>query len=125
MAALTLLEFGSTRNRKAMKRSTPRKGEARNKKFGIKTLGGTVGPVMSYCQSHMTLASFDEDNLFPCYGFGDASTHEQEVFSFYPDDKFCDGVEDVIFETCRLATIVNGVLRKTTKEMEQMACMHG
>ncbi|KAJ0785448.1 putative transcription factor C2H2 family [Helianthus annuus] len=43
-----------------------------------------------------TLASFDEDNLIPCFGFGDASTHDQEVFSFYPDDKFCDGFEDVL-----------------------------
>ncbi|KAI3737376.1 hypothetical protein L2E82_27376 [Cichorium intybus] len=43
-----------------------------------------------------TLDSFDEDNLIPCFGFGDASTHDQEVFSFYPDDKFCDGFEDVL-----------------------------
>ncbi|CAI9267270.1 unnamed protein product [Lactuca saligna] len=43
-----------------------------------------------------TLASFDEDNLTPCFGFGDASTHDQEVFSFYPDAKFCDGFEDVL-----------------------------
>lgn len=25
-----------------------------------------------------------------------ASTHDQEVFSFYPEDKFCDGFEDVL-----------------------------
>ncbi|KAK9073554.1 hypothetical protein SSX86_007878 [Deinandra increscens subsp. villosa] len=43
-----------------------------------------------------TLASFDEDNLIPCFGFGDASTHDQKVFSFYPDEKFCDGFEDVL-----------------------------
>ncbi|KAJ0760132.1 putative von Willebrand factor, type A, copine, von Willebrand factor A-like domain superfamily [Helianthus annuus] len=43
-----------------------------------------------------TLASFDEDNLIPCFGFGDASTHDQEVFSFYPGDRFCDGFEDVL-----------------------------
>ncbi|XP_071733356.1 E3 ubiquitin-protein ligase RGLG2-like [Rutidosis leptorrhynchoides] len=43
-----------------------------------------------------TLASFDEDNLVPCYGFGDALTHDQEVFSFYSDDKFCDGFEDIL-----------------------------
>lgn len=72
-----------------------------------------------------TLASFDEDNLIPCFGFGDgktlqisislaqscvlgmilvlcifyklaASTHDQEVFSFLEDDKFCDGFEEVL-----------------------------
>ncbi|CAA3016857.1 E3 ubiquitin- ligase RGLG2-like [Olea europaea subsp. europaea] len=43
-----------------------------------------------------TLAAFDEDNLIPCYGFGDASTHDQDVFSFYPDERFCNGFEDVL-----------------------------
>ncbi|KAK2663611.1 hypothetical protein Ddye_002185 [Dipteronia dyeriana] len=43
-----------------------------------------------------TLSSFDEDNLIPCFGFGDASTHDQEVFSFYPDDRFCNGFEEVL-----------------------------
>ncbi|XP_031250736.1 E3 ubiquitin-protein ligase RGLG2-like [Pistacia vera] len=43
-----------------------------------------------------TLSSFDEDNLIPCFGFGDASTHDQEVFSFYPDEKFCNGFEEVL-----------------------------
>ncbi|KAL8200765.1 hypothetical protein R6Q57_012104 [Mikania cordata] len=43
-----------------------------------------------------TLAAFDEDNLIPCYGFGDASTHDQNVFSFYPEDRFCNGFEDVL-----------------------------
>ncbi|KAI3503503.1 hypothetical protein L1887_31946 [Cichorium endivia] len=43
-----------------------------------------------------TLAAFDEDNLIPCYGFGDASTHDQDVFSFYPEDSFCNGFEDVL-----------------------------
>ncbi|WOG93452.1 hypothetical protein DCAR_0312736 [Daucus carota subsp. sativus] len=44
-----------------------------------------------------TLAAFDEDNLIPCYGFGDASTHDQDVFSFYPeDDRHCNGFEEVL-----------------------------
>ncbi|XP_039051945.1 E3 ubiquitin-protein ligase RGLG2-like [Hibiscus syriacus] len=43
-----------------------------------------------------TLSSFDEDNLIPCFGFGDASTHDQEVFSFYPDEMFCNGFEEVL-----------------------------
>ncbi|KAJ8772992.1 hypothetical protein K2173_028169 [Erythroxylum novogranatense] len=43
-----------------------------------------------------TLSSFDDDNLIPCFGFGDASTHDQEVFSFYPDERFCNGFEEVL-----------------------------
>ncbi|XP_052174409.1 E3 ubiquitin-protein ligase RGLG2-like [Diospyros lotus] len=43
-----------------------------------------------------TLSAFDEDNLIPCFGFGDASTHDLEVFSFYPDERFCNGFEEVL-----------------------------
>nr|XP_009792794.1 PREDICTED: E3 ubiquitin-protein ligase RGLG2-like isoform X2 [Nicotiana sylvestris]XP_016433215.1 PREDICTED: E3 ubiquitin-protein ligase RGLG2-like [Nicotiana tabacum] len=43
-----------------------------------------------------TLSKFDEDNLIPCFGFGDASTHDQQVFSFYPDEKVCYGFEQVL-----------------------------
>ncbi|KAG6641974.1 hypothetical protein CIPAW_09G111000 [Carya illinoinensis] len=42
-----------------------------------------------------TLSAFDEDNLIPCYGFGDATTHDQDVFSFY-EDRPCNGFEDVL-----------------------------
>lgn len=43
-----------------------------------------------------TLSPFDEDNLIPCFGFGDASTHDQYVFSFYPDNRYCHGFEEVL-----------------------------
>ncbi|XP_042502420.1 E3 ubiquitin-protein ligase RGLG2-like [Macadamia integrifolia] len=43
-----------------------------------------------------TLIAFDEDNLIPCFGFGDASTHDQDVFSFYPDERPCDGFEEAL-----------------------------
>ncbi|KAL9254879.1 E3 ubiquitin-protein ligase RGLG2-like protein [Drosera capensis] len=43
-----------------------------------------------------TLSNFDEDNLIPCYGFGDASTHDQEVFSFYDDERPCEGFQDAL-----------------------------
>ncbi|KAM0016353.1 putative copine [Helianthus debilis subsp. tardiflorus] len=71
--------------------------------------------------------AFDEDNLIPCYGFGDgmvlygsnlffiiiltyiqvhknlfnfyliaASTHDQDVFSFYPEERCYNGFEEVL-----------------------------
>ncbi|XP_004247214.1 E3 ubiquitin-protein ligase RGLG3 [Solanum lycopersicum] len=43
-----------------------------------------------------TLSPFDEDNLIPCFGFGDATTHDQHVFSFYPDHRPCDGFEEAL-----------------------------
>lgn len=43
-----------------------------------------------------TLSAFDEDNLIPCFGFGDASTHDKDVFSFYPNERFCNGFEEVL-----------------------------
>ncbi|KAH0452195.1 hypothetical protein IEQ34_019494 [Dendrobium chrysotoxum] len=43
-----------------------------------------------------TLSTFDEDNLIPCYGFGDASTHDQDVFSFFPDERPCTGLSEAL-----------------------------
>ncbi|XP_078437799.1 E3 ubiquitin-protein ligase RGLG5-like isoform X3 [Wolffia australiana] len=43
-----------------------------------------------------TLSGFDEDNLIPCYGFGDVTTHDEAVFSFLPNDQPCNGFEDVL-----------------------------
>ncbi|CAH9070325.1 unnamed protein product [Cuscuta europaea] len=43
-----------------------------------------------------TLSPFDEDNLIPCFGFGDATTHDQHVFSFFPDHRPCHGFEEAL-----------------------------
>ncbi|KAJ7554271.1 hypothetical protein O6H91_06G133000 [Diphasiastrum complanatum] len=43
-----------------------------------------------------TLSAFDEDNLIPCFCFGDASTHDQYVFSFYPDHRPCSGFTEAL-----------------------------
>ncbi|KAJ1381821.1 Zinc finger, RING-type [Sesbania bispinosa] len=43
-----------------------------------------------------TMAPFDDDNLIPCFGFGDATTHDQEVFSFHSDHTPCHGFEEVL-----------------------------
>ncbi|XP_021772562.1 E3 ubiquitin-protein ligase RGLG3-like [Chenopodium quinoa] len=43
-----------------------------------------------------TLSPFDDDNLIPCFGFGDATTRDRSVFSFYPDHRPCNGFEEVL-----------------------------
>ncbi|KAK8497659.1 hypothetical protein V6N13_141274 [Hibiscus sabdariffa] len=43
-----------------------------------------------------TLAPFDEDNLIPCFGFGDATTRDTGVFSFHSDHSSCYGFEEVL-----------------------------
>ncbi|KAL9678107.1 hypothetical protein QQ045_015946 [Rhodiola kirilowii] len=43
-----------------------------------------------------TLSPFDEDNLIPCFGFGDASTSDNYVFSFYADHRPCNGFSEVL-----------------------------
>ncbi|XP_057765171.1 E3 ubiquitin-protein ligase RGLG1-like [Salvia miltiorrhiza] len=43
-----------------------------------------------------TLSHFDEDNLIPCFGFGDVTTHDRDVFSFYSDNRPCDGFEEAV-----------------------------
>ncbi|KAF5457867.1 hypothetical protein F2P56_021944 [Juglans regia] len=43
-----------------------------------------------------TLSPFDEDNMIPCFGFGDATTHDKHVFSFYPDQRQCHGFEEAL-----------------------------
>ncbi|CAL9152843.1 E3 ubiquitin-protein ligase RGLG2-like [Musa acuminata AAA Group] len=45
-----------------------------------------------------TLSAFDEDNLIPCFGFGDASTHDRDVFSFCPDGRPCNGFQDTLVQ---------------------------
>ncbi|KAJ6408632.1 hypothetical protein OIU84_011876 [Salix udensis] len=54
-----------------------------------------------------TLAAFDEDNLIPCFGFGDATTHDQKVFSFYPDGQACKGFEEVLSRYREIVPHVN------------------
>ncbi|XP_065864250.1 E3 ubiquitin-protein ligase RGLG4-like isoform X2 [Euphorbia lathyris] len=34
--------------------------------------------------------------MIPCFGFGDASAHDQDVFGFYLDEIFCNGFEEAL-----------------------------
>ncbi|KAF4356953.1 hypothetical protein F8388_015929 [Cannabis sativa] len=52
-----------------------------------------------------TLSTFDEDNLIPCYDF--ASTHDKDVFSFFPKDKPCRGFEELLSRYRELVPRIN------------------
>ena len=43
-----------------------------------------------------SLEPFDDDNLIPCYGFGDKSTKDTKVFPFREHDKPCSGFRHVL-----------------------------
>lgn len=68
--------------------------------FGGRSLHAIGGDLNPYERAlsivGRTLSSFDEDNLIPCFGFGDATTHDTEAFSFYADHRPCDGFEEAL-----------------------------
>eukprot|EP01025_Chloroclados_australasicus_P055137 TRINITY_DN6608_c0_g2_i3.p1 TRINITY_DN6608_c0_g2~~TRINITY_DN6608_c0_g2_i3.p1 ORF type:complete len:459 (-),score=39.01 TRINITY_DN6608_c0_g2_i3:284-1597(-) len=43
-----------------------------------------------------TLPALDEDSIIPCYGFGDVSTHDKLVFSFYDGTEQTRGLENLL-----------------------------
>jgi len=43
-----------------------------------------------------TLEAFDDDKLIPVYGFGDVTTTDKGVFPFFPDERPCYGVAEVL-----------------------------
>ncbi|GMH33680.1 hypothetical protein BSKO_01514 [Bryopsis sp. KO-2023] len=53
-----------------------------------------------------TLASFDDDHLIPCYGFGDATTGDTGVFSFYQNDVQAHGLDSVLQRYKQMAPFV-------------------
>ncbi|KAJ6740943.1 E3 UBIQUITIN-PROTEIN LIGASE RGLG3 [Salix purpurea] len=63
----------------------------------LHAIGSTLNPYeQAISIVGRTLSPFDEDNLIPCFGFGDASTHDKYVFSFYPDNRPCNGLEEAL-----------------------------
>eukprot|EP00210_Caulerpa_lentillifera_P007125 g6817.t1 len=53
-----------------------------------------------------TLESFDDDNLIPCYGFGDVTTQDRAVFSFLINNEPSHGLQSIIQRYQQLAEVV-------------------
>lgn len=43
-----------------------------------------------------TLNKFDDDGLIYSYGFGDLTTHDYGVFSFFENDGLANGIEELV-----------------------------
>ncbi|KAK1554272.1 hypothetical protein Q3G72_009970 [Acer saccharum] len=72
-------------------------GKVSFKNRSLHAIGDTSNPYEKAISIiRKTLAPFDDDNLIPCFGFGDATTHDQEVFSFHSDHTPCNGFEEVL-----------------------------
>ncbi|KAL6853388.1 hypothetical protein ACP4OV_019417 [Aristida adscensionis] len=72
-------------------------GKLSFKRKSLHAINGTPNPYeQAISIIGRTLSPFDDDNLIPCFGFGDASTHDHSVFSFYPDYRPCRGFEEVL-----------------------------
>ncbi|GBG69007.1 hypothetical protein CBR_g3706 [Chara braunii] len=73
----------------------------------LHAIGGEPNPYMEATSiiGHM-LNSFDDDNEIPCFGFGDATTHDSGVFSFFADHRPCNGFEEALMRYKQIAPYV-------------------
>jgi hypothetical protein len=49
-----------------------------------------------------TLSPFDDDNLIPAYGFGDVTTKDKAIFSFFEGGKPANGFQEVLNRYCEI-----------------------
>ncbi|XP_022978609.1 E3 ubiquitin-protein ligase RGLG3-like [Cucurbita maxima] len=79
--------------------------------FGRKSLHSISSTPNPYEQAisiiGQTLSPFDDDGLIPCFGFGDALTRDQHVFSFYPDHRPCKGFKEALFRYREILPYLN------------------
>lgn len=50
-----------------------------------------------------TMAPFDDDNLIPCYGFGDFTSKDKKVFSFFPENRPANGLQGAVMRYRQIA----------------------
>lgn len=43
-----------------------------------------------------TLSKFDDDDLIPCYGFGDMTTHDYGIFPFFHNNQPANGLDNAL-----------------------------
>ncbi|XP_010247209.1 PREDICTED: E3 ubiquitin-protein ligase RGLG1-like [Nelumbo nucifera] len=67
--------------------------------FGASSLhriGNSTNPYQEAIQMvSTTIGEFHEEENIPCFGFGDVTTGDKHIFSFYPDQRQCVGFDEV------------------------------
>lgn len=79
--------------------------------FNSKCLHAFDGPTANPYEQAMTiiartLAAFDDDDLIPCYGFGDNTTGDRAIFSFFPQDRPANGLQGAVQRYRQVAPLV-------------------
>jgi len=70
-------------------------GKISNKNLHV--IGDTPNPYEQVISAiGRTLSPFDEEKLILCFGFGDESTRDHSVFSFYSDNQPCCGFKQAL-----------------------------
>ncbi|OVA16372.1 Copine [Macleaya cordata] len=80
-------------------KSNQRTGSGSVNGWSLHDIGDAQNPyeqVISLIGRTLCGAEFPERSLIPCFGFGDASTEDRDIFSFYPDKRPCRGYMEAL-----------------------------
>eukprot|EP01023_Acetabularia_acetabulum_P000267 TRINITY_DN10110_c1_g1_i1.p2 TRINITY_DN10110_c1_g1~~TRINITY_DN10110_c1_g1_i1.p2 ORF type:complete len:429 (+),score=41.93 TRINITY_DN10110_c1_g1_i1:275-1561(+) len=79
-----------------------------------------------------TLPLLDEDSMIPCFGFGDVSTHDKHVFSFYEEEEQQGGLQSLLTRYRQITphislsgpTSFGPIIRQAVRIVRQSGCQY-
>ncbi|XP_026424608.1 E3 ubiquitin-protein ligase RGLG2-like isoform X2 [Papaver somniferum] len=80
-------------------KSNERKGAISFNNKSLHHIGEVTNPyelAVTVIGETLSALNSEDNNLIPCFGFGDESTVDEDVFSFYSDQRPCIGIEEVL-----------------------------
>lgn len=80
-------------------KSNERKGAISFNNKSLHHIGEVTNPyelAVTVIGETLSALNSEDNNLITCFGFGDESTVDEDVFSFYSDQRPCNGIEEVL-----------------------------
>ncbi|KAI3837748.1 hypothetical protein MKW92_043446 [Papaver armeniacum] len=80
-------------------KSNERKGAISFNNKSLHHIGEVTNPyelAVTVIGETLSALNNEDNNLIPCFGFGDESTVDEDVFSFIPIKRPCNGIEEVL-----------------------------